>query len=141
MVGWSRGTAAASGPATGNLVLLADPGFVTEPQLYVARIDAKPPRDATRPGGNAIAVDWAILDGFEPPQPWLLAGGLHPGNVAAALQASRARAVDVSSGVEAAPGKKDPALIRAFIRAVHDFDASRVTPAAASRSRGKAVAG
>lgn len=93
-------------------------------------IDAKPPRDATRPGGNAIRVEWAILDGFTPAQPWLLAGGLNPNNVVEALVTSGARGVDVSSGVESAPGRKDPALIHAFVRAVRDFDRSRAAPAA-----------
>lgn len=85
-------------------------------------LDAKPPRDATRPGGNAACFDWRILEGFSPPKPWLLAGGLDPGNVAGALAASGARGVDVSSGVEHAPGRKDPARIHAFVRAVRDFD-------------------
>lgn len=79
-------------------------------------IEAKPPRDATRPGGNATAFDWRILSGWQAPAPWLLAGGLTPENVAEAIRVSGARAVDVSSGVESAPGVKDPALIRAFIR-------------------------
>ncbi len=52
-------------------------------------IDAKPPKDATRPGGNAVAFDWSILEGFAPAKPWLLAGGLNPENVAAALSADR----------------------------------------------------
>ena len=80
-------------------------------------IEAKPPPGATRPGGNAARIDWAILRGWAAPTPWILAGGLTPDNVAAAISASGARAVDVSSGVESAPGVKDPALIRAFVRA------------------------
>lgn len=78
-------------------------------------IEAKPPADATRPGGNAAQLDWPILKGWESPLPWLLAGGLTPENVGAALKASGAPGVDVSSGVEEAPGVKSPALIRAFI--------------------------
>lgn len=85
-------------------------------------LDAKPPKDATRPGGNAAAFDWSILSGFSCPKPWLLAGGLDPNNVASALAATGAGGVDVSSGVESAPGRKDPARIRAFVRAVRDFD-------------------
>ncbi len=85
-------------------------------------IDAKPPKGATRPGGNAVPFDWSILDGFAPAKPWLLAGGLGPANVAAALKLTGAPGVDVSSGVESTPGKKDVALIRAFIRAVRDHD-------------------
>ncbi len=85
-------------------------------------VDAKPPKDATRPGGNAVAFDWSILEGFAPAKPWLLAGGLGPDNVANALLRTGAPGVDVSSGVESAPGKKDPDLIRAFIRAVRSYD-------------------
>ena len=81
-------------------------------------IEAKPPAGATRPGGNALALDWAILKDWQAPAPWLLAGGLTPENVAAALKASGAPGVDVSSGVEDAPGHKSPALIRDFIAAV-----------------------
>jgi len=80
-------------------------------------IEAKPPADATRPGGNAIAFDWSLLKGWSAPAPWLLAGGLTPANVTNAIRATAAPGVDVSSGVERAPGVKDPALIRAFISA------------------------
>jgi phosphoribosylanthranilate isomerase len=80
-------------------------------------IEAKPPPGASRPGGNAIVLDWSILAGWDAPLPWLLAGGLTPENVAGAIHASGARAVDVSSGVERARGVKDPGLIRAFIAA------------------------
>lgn len=83
-------------------------GFVVEP---------KPPPGATRPGGNAVALDWSMLAGWRAPAPWLLAGGLTPDNVAAAIGASGAAAVDVSSGVESRPGAKDAALIRAFVAA------------------------
>ncbi|HTR18093.1 MAG TPA: phosphoribosylanthranilate isomerase [Acetobacteraceae bacterium] len=78
-------------------------------------IEAKPPRDATRPGGNALALDWSMLAGWRPGRPWMLAGGLTPGNVAEAVRLSGATAVDVSSGVESAPGVKDPVLIRDFV--------------------------
>ena len=81
-------------------------------------LDAKPPRDATRPGGNGLAFDWSILDGFSPAKPWLLSGGLTPANVAEALTRTGAPGVDVSSGVERAPGVKDEAAIRAFVKAV-----------------------
>ena len=80
-------------------------------------IEAKPPKDATRPGGNALAFDWSILHGWTPGFDWILAGGLHPDNVAEAIRISAAPMVDVSSGVESAPGVKDPARIRAFIKA------------------------
>jgi phosphoribosylanthranilate isomerase len=80
-------------------------------------IDAKPPPGATRPGGNALAFDWRLIEGRDWPLPWLLAGGLTPENVAQAVARTGARQVDVSSGVEAAPGQKDAARIRAFIEA------------------------
>ncbi|MSO76614.1 MAG: phosphoribosylanthranilate isomerase [Alphaproteobacteria bacterium] len=83
--------------------------------------DAKPPRDATRPGGNALAFDWALLAGRSWSIPWLLSGGLTPENVVAAVRVTGARAVDVSSGVEDRPGKKNPARIAAFLQAVAEL--------------------
>jgi phosphoribosylanthranilate isomerase len=80
-------------------------------------IEAKAPQSATRPGGNAASLDWGLLSGWRPPYAWLLAGGLTPLNVGEAINRSGAVAVDVSSGVESAPGVKDPELIRAFIAA------------------------
>ena len=77
--------------------------------------DARPPPAATRPGGNAIRFDWSILAGKSWRKPWFLAGGIDATNVADAVAISRARFVDVSSGVERAPGDKDPAKIRAFL--------------------------
>ncbi len=81
--------------------------------------DAKPPAGAILPGGNGAGFDASILFGRRFARPWFLAGGLEAGNVAAAVAASGAAQVDVSSGVEGAPGVKDPALIRAFLEAVH----------------------
>lgn len=78
-------------------------------------VDAKPPKGADRPGGNAITFDWQLIAGRRWPVPWLLAGGLTPGNVAGAIRLTGANQVDVASGVESAPGEKDAALIRAFI--------------------------
>ncbi|WIY27454.1 phosphoribosylanthranilate isomerase [Parasedimentitalea psychrophila] len=81
-------------------------------------IDAKPPRDAELPGGNGLAFDWRLLAGRKYWQrPWMLAGGLTPDNVAEALRMTGANQVDVSSGVEVAPGQKDADLIRAFVGA------------------------
>jgi len=82
--------------------------------------DAKTPADMKNalPGGNAVSFDWTILAGRGWPLPWMLSGGLDPDNVAEAIRISGAPAVDVSSGVESAPGVKDPALIRAFLVAV-----------------------
>jgi phosphoribosylanthranilate isomerase len=80
--------------------------------------DAKPAPEAVLPGGNGQVFDWSILRGFAAGRPWMLSGGLESGNVGEALTATGARAVDVSSGVESAPGMKDPARIAAFITAV-----------------------
>lgn len=74
--------------------------------------------EGTLPGGNATAFDWTFLSGRTVPVPWFLAGGLNPGNVAEAVRVTGARAVDVSSGVEAARGVKSIELIRAFLGAV-----------------------
>ena len=79
-------------------------------------VEAKPPPDATRPGGNAVRFDWTLTRDWRAPGPWLLAGGLDPNNVADAIRLSGATAVDVSSGVERDRGVKDPGLIRAFVR-------------------------
>jgi phosphoribosylanthranilate isomerase len=78
-------------------------------------IESAAPANASRPGGNAIAMDWAILSSWNAPAPWLLAGGLTADNVAEAIIKSGALAVDVSSGVETLPGVKSPALIKRFI--------------------------
>lgn len=83
-------------------------------------IEPKPPEGATRPGGNAVSLDWSLLAGWRAPAPWLLAGGLTPENVGAAIRASGATAVDVSSGVERARGVKDVGLIRAFADAARE---------------------
>lgn len=80
-------------------------------------VDAKPPKGAVLPGGNGIAFDWSLLLGRVWRRPWMLAGGLTPENVASAIRATNARQVDVSSGVESAPGVKDPDRIRAFCAA------------------------
>ncbi|MEX0301720.1 MAG: phosphoribosylanthranilate isomerase, partial [Leisingera sp.] len=81
-------------------------------------IDAKPPKEAELPGGNGLAFDWRLLAGRKYWQkPWMLAGGLTPDNVAEAIRMTGARQVDVSSGVESAPGVKDTALIESFTKA------------------------
>ncbi len=79
--------------------------------------DAPPPLRATRPGGNAAAFDWTLLHARAWACPWILAGGLTAANVAAAVAATGASTVDVSSGVEREPGVKSPALISAFLEA------------------------
>ena len=80
-------------------------------------IDAKPPKDAALPGGNGLPFDWGLARDFAPRRPWLLSGGLDPDTVAAAIALTGARGVDVSSGVERAPGVKDIAKIKAFVAA------------------------
>lgn len=78
--------------------------------------DARPPKSATRPGGNARAFDWSLVKDRGWRLPWLLAGGIDAGNVTEAVRASGALAVDVSSGVEDRPGVKNPAKIRALLK-------------------------
>jgi len=80
-------------------------------------IDAKPPKDAALPGGNGRPFDWSLARDFHFSRPWLLSGGLDPDTVGAAIAQSQAQGVDVSSGVERAPGVKDEARIRAFVAA------------------------
>ena len=106
-------------------VPIAGPDDVARAETYVEvadrlLFDAKPPAAMTNalPGGNALSFDWELLAGRSWPVPWMLSGGLHPGNVAEAVRVSGARAVDVSSGVEIRPGLKDPARIAAFLAAV-----------------------
>ncbi len=89
------------------------PGDLADLVLF----DAKPPPDAWLPGGNGLTFDWTILEGVADRLPFALAGGLSPDNVAAAIELTGAAIVDVSSGVEVRPGKKDPALIARFIAA------------------------
>ncbi|WP_424939068.1 phosphoribosylanthranilate isomerase [Aliiroseovarius sp. S253] len=78
-------------------------------------IDAKAPKGADLPGGNGVPFDWRLVQRKYWPCPWMLAGGLTPDNVAEAIRLTGAKQVDVSSGVESAPGVKDPALMRAFV--------------------------
>ncbi|WP_375158148.1 phosphoribosylanthranilate isomerase [Bradyrhizobium sp. RDT46] len=79
--------------------------------------DARPPKDATRPGGLGAPFDWHLLQNLELALPYMVSGGLHAANIAVAVRLTRAGGVDVSSGVESAPGVKDPEMIKAFIRA------------------------
>jgi len=89
-----------------------DPGRLADILLF----DAKPDPAATLPGGNGLAFDWHILEGLAGRVPFALAGGLGPDNVAEAIARTGATIVDVSSGVESSPGRKDPELIRRFLR-------------------------
>ena len=80
-------------------------------------VDAKPPEGGDLPGGNGLSFDWRLIAGRRWPVPWMLAGGLTPRNVAEAIRLTGARQLDVSSGVESAPGQKDATLMRAFVAA------------------------
>ena len=84
--------------------------------------DARAPEAATRPGGLGTPFDWTLLKGVDPGVPFMLSGGLDMDNVAEALRITNAPGVDVSSGVERSAGVKDPAKIRAFIRAARAAD-------------------
>jgi phosphoribosylanthranilate isomerase len=80
--------------------------------------DAKPPKGSVLPGGNGVAFDWRILAGLDAGVDYMLSGGLNAGNIGDALRLANPPAIDISSGVESAPGVKDPALIEQFFRAV-----------------------
>jgi len=95
--------------------------------------DARAPREATRPGGLGKAFDWNLMENLDPGVPFVLSGGLDAGNVGEALHVTRAPGVDVSSGVEAAPGVKDVDKIRAFVRSARD--AAARAPARRVKSR------
>lgn len=97
-----------------DLSVIADYADIVDCFLF----DTKPPKDADRPGGNAISFDWTLMQGVKVGKPWLLAGGLGPDNVAEAIKISGTRGVDVASGVESDPGVKNDGLIRSFIHAV-----------------------
>jgi len=108
--------------ATGVSTAADLPGEMTGADSLL--LDAKPPKAATRPGGNATPFDWGIMRGWVAPGPWLLAGGLTAANVVEAIRVTGTPAVDVSSGVESAPGVKDPELIRAFVEKVRGVEAT-----------------
>lgn len=112
--------------ARDHLAVAADYAGVADRLLF----DARPPPAATRPGGLGRPFDWRLLQGLDPGVPFMLSGGLDAGNVAAAWRITRACGVDVSSGVERAPGEKDADKIRAFVRAARA--AARLVPAAAA---------
>jgi phosphoribosylanthranilate isomerase len=95
--------------------LAALPGYAAVADRIL--FDARAPKDATRPGGLGVSFDWRLLENLRLEIPFMMSGGLHAGNVAEALRVTRARGVDVSSGVERTPGVKDPDMIRDFTRA------------------------
>jgi phosphoribosylanthranilate isomerase len=92
--------------------------------------DARAPRDATRPGGLGNTFDWSLLKDVRPTVPSMLSGGLDATNIGEALRITRATGIDVSSGVERAPGVKDIDKIIAFVRAARNAAAQHVHPAA-----------
>jgi phosphoribosylanthranilate isomerase len=106
----------------GDLAAIARYAAVADQLLF----DARAPREATRPGGLGNTFDWRLLENLTTGLPFMLSGGLDAGNVGEALRITRAPGVDVSSGVERAPGEKDPDKIRAFIRAARDAAAKQV---------------
>ena len=79
-------------------------------------VDAKPPKGGELPGGNGLSFDWCLIAGRRWPCPWMLAGGLTPENVAEAVKMTGAKQVDVSSGVEDAPGQKNAELTQKFVQ-------------------------
>src|ERR1700686_1503771 len=96
--------------------------------------DARAPKEATRPGGLGAVFDWHVLEKLDLQLPFMVSGGLHAGNVAEAVRLTRAGGVDVSSGVERAPGVKDPEMIRAFIRAARATELTSPLPVSGERS-------
>jgi phosphoribosylanthranilate isomerase len=106
----------------------ADLAALREYQGIADRIlfDARPPREATRPGGLGAVFDWHLLENLELAVPFMVSGGLDAGNVAEAVRITRAGGVDVSSGVERETGRKDPDMIRAFIRAARATEELKV---------------
>jgi phosphoribosylanthranilate isomerase len=84
--------------------------------------DAKPPEGAPLPGGNGVPFDWHVLDGIDRDIDYMLSGGLNADNIAAALNLLHPGGIDVSSGVESAPGVKDPALIEKFFKSVREAE-------------------
>ncbi len=101
---------------TSDLALIADYVAIADRLLF----DARAPREATRPGGLGKSFDWRLLENLDPGLPFMLSGGLDAANVGEALRITGAGGVDVSSGVERAPGDKDPDKIRAFIRTARE---------------------
>lgn len=107
-------------------VRVAEAADVAEAAAFAPHVDrllfdAKPPKNVTAlPGGNGIAFDWSLLTDLDLPVPWMLSGGLTAENVAEAIAATGATAVDTSSGVETRPGVKDVDKIHAFVTAAKD---------------------
>jgi phosphoribosylanthranilate isomerase len=122
--------------ATFGLPLIKAVGISNSDDIKTARgyetvadwllLDAKPPKGADLPGGNGVRFDWHLLAGLDLAKPFMVSGGLDPANIAEAIRISAAQGVDVSSGVESAPGVKDPVRIKAFIEAAREADKARL---------------
>lgn len=109
---WKATSVRTRGEVAAAVALYLQPGIAD-----MVLFDAKPPEGSVLPGGNGLAFDWHILDELKDGAPFVLAGGLTPDNVAAAIRLTSAAIVDVSSGVESTPGIKDDGLIRRFLMA------------------------
>ena len=110
--------------------LAALPGYAAVADRIL--FDARAPREATRPGGLGAPFDWHLLEEIDLKIPFMVAGGLNAANVADAVHITRAGGVDTSTGVESAPGVKDPDRIRAFIRAARAADSTAKTKVVSS---------
>lgn len=117
------------GVETWRAIGLKERATLDRAQQFVGKVDRMlfdAPAKAL-PGGNGVAFQWDLLDGYDHPMPWALAGGLNPDNVRDAIARTGAPLVDTSSGVETAPGVKDIALIRAFCEAVRATENNRLS--------------
>ena len=111
--------------------LVSLPGYAAVADRVL--FDARAPRGATRPGGLGAVFDWHVLENLDLKLPFMVSGGLNAENIAEAVRVTRAGGVDVSSGVERAPGVKDPEMIRAFIRAARAVETDGALTATGAR--------
>ncbi|HEY2210666.1 MAG TPA: phosphoribosylanthranilate isomerase [Bradyrhizobium sp.] len=111
--------------------LVSLPGYAAVADRVL--FDARAPKEATRPGGLGAVFDWHVLESLDLKLPFMVSGGLNAENVAQAARVTRAGGIDVSSGVERAPGVKDPEMIRAFIRAARAVKTDRALTATGTR--------
>ncbi len=111
--------------------LVSLPGYAAVADRVL--FDARAPKEATRPGGLGAVFDWHILESLDIKLPFMVSGGLNAENIAQAVRVTRAGGVDVSSGVERAPGVKDPEMMRAFIRAARAVETDRALTATGGR--------
>jgi len=111
--------------------LVSLPGYAAVADRVL--FDARAPKKATRPGGLGAVFDWHVLESLDIKLPFMVSGGLNAENIAQAVRVTRAGGVDVSSGVERAPGVKDPEMMRAFIRAARAVETDRALTATGGR--------